>query len=281
MKKFEMKFKSTTQSAEASKQTSSKVEDWVLSFLPFLSKKKTVSVLRLSGLIGVKSILEGPGLTLEGMNTSIEKAFSFPKLSAVCLCINSPGGSPVQSELIATRIRSLSEKKNVPVYSFVEDLAASGGYWLACSGDEIYVSKSSIVGSIGVISRGFGFTKAMEKLGIERRIYAQGDNKSVLDPFSPEKEGDIEIIKSMQRDIHEHFIDYVKTRRRGRITQEDSIIFNGRFWAGQVGVDFGLADGICDMHTFIDQKFGQNVSIKYANKPQSSWIKRKILGSIK
>jgi signal peptide peptidase SppA len=246
-----------------------------LSFLPFerFSTSSTIAVLRLSGVIG-KVGMRG-GLTIESLNDSIEKTFKTPKLSAVCLIINSPGGSPVQSELISARIIRLAEEKEIPVYSFVEDVAASGGYWLACAGDEIYVSKSSIIGSIGVVSSGFGFQDAIGKLGIERRIYTEGKNKSVLDPFQEAKPGDIKLIRGIQKEVHEHFINHVKTRRKGKLTQDDEILFNGEFWAGKNAVDFGLVDGIDDIYSFIKRKFGDKVKIEYMT-PKQSWFKKKL-----
>lgn len=236
----------------------------ILSFLPFnLGKSKPlVSVLRLDGVIGRVSHMRS-GLALHAINKQIECAFKSDKLAAVCLCINSPGGSPSQSELIAKRIRALAEEKKVSVISFVEDVAASGGYWLACAGDEIYATKSSIIGSIGVISSGFGFVKTIEKMGIERRIYTEGSNKSILDPFKPAKQSDIKLISKMQKSIHEHFIDFVKTRRGRLITQNDDIIFNGEFWTGETALNFGLIDGIDDMYSYIRNKLGKDVQFDY------------------
>lgn len=247
----------------------------IFSFLPLdlFGSSPTVAVLRLQGVIG-KVGMRG-GLTLESLNESIEKAFKFSKLEAVCLVINSPGGSPVQSELIAKRIMDLAEEKGVPIYSFVEDVAASGGYWLACAAKEIYVSRSSIIGSIGVVSSGFGFQRAIEKLGIERRIYTQGKSKSVLDPFEEAKASDIEIVKGIQKKIHEHFIDHVKSRRKGKLTQSDDILFNGEFWAGESAIDFGLVDGIDDVYSFIKNKFGDKVKIENVTAKQS-WFKKKL-----
>lgn len=250
--------------------------DQLLTFLPFNFKfsKPVVSVLRLNGIIG-KGIGFKSALNLENLNEIIEKTFKTPKLEAVCLCINSPGGSPVQSELIAKRIRALANEKGVPVYSFVEDVAASGGYWLACAGDRIYASQSSLIGSIGVISSSFGFHEALKKLGVERRVYTQGKNKSVLDPFMPTKQSDIKIIKQLQKQIHEHFINYVKERRSGKLTQDDEILFNGEFWAGETALDFGLIDGINDMHSFINENFGNDTKIEYIATKQP-WLKRKL-----
>ena len=248
----------------------------ILSMLPFKfkSQKPVIAVLSLNGIIGKVSNLKS-GLCLYSLNELIEKAFAIPKLRAICLSVNSPGGSPVQSELIAKRITSLAKSKKIPVYSFVEDVAASGGYWLACAGDEIYASKSSIIGSIGVISSSFGFHEAINKLGVERRVYTEGQNKAILDPFQPVKAADIKIIKQLQQQIHQHFIDYVKERRAGKLTQSDDILFNGEFWAGESAHDFGLIDGIADMHSFINNKFGDDIKIEYIASKQS-WLKKKL-----
>ena len=247
----------------------------LLNYLPFFNKNNPViNVLRLNGVIGKVSSLKS-GLSLDNLNELIEKAFISPKVSAVCLSINSPGGSPVQSELIASRIINLAKEKKIPVYSFVEDVAASGGYWLACAGGEIYASKSSILGSIGVVSSGFGFEEAIHKLGIERRVYSEGKNKVVLDPFQPAKAQDVKLIKNIQSLIHQHFIDYVKQRRAGRLTQNDDILFNGEFWPGTTAHDYGLIDGIEDMHSFIRRKFGVDAKINYIEGKQS-WFKKKL-----
>lgn len=248
----------------------------LFSLLPIIgsgASKPVVAVLRLSGVIGKVSSIKS-GITIESLHELIDKAFEIKNLEALCLSINSPGGSPVQSELISKRIRLLAQEKKIPIYSFVEDVAASGGYWLACIGDQIYASRSSIIGSIGVISASFGFPAAIDKLGIERRVYAEGKNKSILDPFQPVQKEDIKIIKHLQKQIHQHFIDYVKERRVGKLTQEDDILFNGEFWSGQTAVDFGLIDGIDDTYSFIKKKYG-DVTIKYVANKQS-WIKRKL-----
>lgn len=257
-------------------------QEWgLMNIFPFclFKTKPTISILRLEGIIGKASTMKS-GLSISSTNKLIEKAFSNEKTKLVCLCINSPGGSPAQSEFIAKRIRHLSETKNIPVISFVEDVAASGGYWLACSGDEIYASKSSIVGSIGVISSGFGFKEAIDKLGVERRLYTQGKNKSVLDPFMPAKEDDIAIIKNLQKNIHEHFIDYIKTRRGRFITQDDDIVFNGEFWTGQIALDYGLIDGISDVYTYVHDKFGNDIKFDYVAQ-KKSFIKRLMGASYK
>ncbi|XVN42822.1 MAG: S49 family peptidase [Candidatus Rickettsia vulgarisii] len=246
---------------------------WLFSILPIGPKEPVIAVLHLNGVIGKVSAVKS-GLCIESLNDLIERAFAVKNLTAVCLTINSPGGSPVQSDLIAKRIRSLAKENEIPVYSFIEDMAASGGYWLACIGDKIYASRSSIIGSIGVISAGFGFNEAIKKLGIERRVYAEGKNKSILDPFQPAQEEDVKIIKHLQKQVHENFIDYVKERRAGKLTQEDNILFNGKFWAGQTAVDYGLIDGIDDMYNFINQKYGK-ATIKHISAKQS-WIKKNL-----
>ncbi|WP_218460171.1 S49 family peptidase [Rickettsia sp. TH2014] len=240
----------------------------------FGDSKEVIAVLRLSGVIGKVSTMQS-GLTLESLNELIEKAFKIKKLKALCLIINSPGGSPVQSELIAKRIRDLAKENKIKIYSFIEDMAASGGYWLACSGDWIYASYSSVIGSIGVVSSGFGFHEAINKLGIERRVYTEGKNKAILDPFKPINKEDLKIIKDLQKQVYEHFVEYVKTRRVGKLTQQDEILFNGEFWAGQTALDYGLIDGIGDMYSVMKEKFGDNIKFQYLCAKQP-WLKKKL-----
>lgn len=268
--------KSTIAGAEfepiIAKRQISKLEQLVASI--FGDSKEVIAVLRLSGVIGKISTVQS-GLTLESLNELIEKAFKIKRLKTLCLIINSPGGSPVQSELIAKRIRMLSKENKIKVYSFIEDMAASGGYWLACSGDHIYASRSSIIGSIGVVSSGFGFHEAINKLGIERRVYTEGKNKAVLDPFKPINKDDLKIIKNLQKQVYEHFVDYVKTRRAGKLTQQDDILFNGEFWAGQTALDYGLIDDLGDMYSVMKEKFGDNIKFQYLCAKQS-WIKKKL-----
>ncbi|WP_341790582.1 S49 family peptidase [Rickettsia endosymbiont of Polydrusus tereticollis] len=258
-----------------SKRQMSKLEQ-LFSFFPsiFTNSKDVIAVLRLSGVIGKISTMQS-GLTLESLNELIEKTFKIKKLKAVCLVINSPGGAPVQAELIAKRIRELAEENEIKIYSFIEDVAASGGYWLACIGDQIYASRSSIIGSIGVIASGFGFHEAIGKLGIERRIYTEGTNKAILDPFQPIQKDDLKIIKNLQKQVYEHFVDYVKERRIGKLTQGDDILFNGEFWVGQVAADYGLIDGINDMYSVMKEKFGENIKFQYVSAKQP-WLKRKL-----
>lgn len=240
----------------------------------FYNKNKVnIAVIRLSGVIGSVGMWRS-GLTLDDLNNEIERAFKTPKLKALVLQINSPGGSPVQSELIYNRIRMLAEEKKIKTYVFAEDAIASGGYWLACAGDEIYCSSSSIVGSIGVISASFGFSDAIKKLGIKRRIYKQGDNKSVLDPFEKEKAEDVKIITQIQKDIHEAFKDIVRQRREGKIDlSNESNIFNGEFWTGKKALELGLIDGIGDMHKIMRDKFGKDINFIKMSK-RKSFIQR-------
>lgn len=250
--------------------------EYLLSFLPlgFGSSKPVVAVFRLDGVIGKAGGIKA-GLTINSLNKLIEKMFKIENLDAVCLSINSPGGTPVQAELIANRIIGLAKTKEIPVFSFVEDVAASGGYWLACAANKIYASQSSIIGSIGVISSGFGFHEAIEKLGIERRVYTEGNTKSVLDPFQPAKKADIKILNKIQKEIHSHFIDTVKKRRAGRLTQNDDILFNGEFWTGRIALDYGLIDGIDNLYSFIQKRYGDNVKVEYVENKQP-WFKKKL-----
>jgi len=234
--------------------------------------KPVVGVLRLAGAIGAVSPLK-PGLTLHGLNESIEKVFELKALKAVALAINSPGGSPVQSSLIFRRIRELADEKEIPVYAFAEDVAASGGYMLSLAGDEIYADASSIIGSIGVISAGFGFVKAIEKLGVERRVYTAGEKKMSLDPFSPESGDDIDRLKALQLDVHKTFIAMVKDRRGERLLDED--IFTGEFWSGTKAEALGLIDGLADMRAFMKDKYGEDVKIKPVGG-EKNWLKRKL-----
>jgi len=232
-----------------------------------------VPVLRLSGAIGVNSAFK-QGLALSTVASAIEKAFSMRGAKAVAIQVNSPGGSPVQSTLIFKRIRALAEEKELKVYVFAEDVAASGGYMLACAGDEIYADESSIVGSIGVIAATFGFPGLMEKIGVERRVYTAGKNKDTLDPFLPEKADDVERIKAIQLDIHEAFIDLVKSRRGDKLDKADADLFTGEFWGGKKALELGLIDGIADLRTKMREVFGEDVRFKLV-APSTSWFRRR------
>lgn len=227
-------------------------------WIPFLKSGPTVAVLRLQGAIGMGG---SRGLSDRSMAATIEKAFAKGKPDAVALEISSPGGSPVQSSLIAARIRRLAAEKDVPVYAFVEDLAASGGYWLACAADEIYVDQSSILGSIGVISSGFGLTGAIEKLGIERRVHTAGKSKSRLDPFQPQKPADVKQLRALLEQVHEVFKAYVSDRRAGKLP-EDQDLFTGDIWLGQQAIDVGLADGLGMLVPVMKEKLGDDVRFR-------------------
>jgi signal peptide peptidase SppA len=227
---------------------------------PF-SRYSVVPVLRLSGAIGMATPLR-PGLSIAGIASALEKAFRMSKTPSVAITINSPGGSPVQSSLIFKRIRQLAEEKRKQVHVFCEDVAASGGYYLAVAGDEIYADPSSIVGSIGVVSAGFGFDKAIGRLGIDRRLYASGEHKGSLDPFSPERQDDIARLKAIQRDVHDVFIGVVKERRAGKLKGPDGELFSGAFWSGPKALELGLVDGISDLRTRMRELYGEKVALK-------------------
>lgn len=237
-------------------------------------KKKVVAVINLHGVISPSSSFGKSALNLDSLKENIDKAFEQKNLVAVALSVNSPGGSPVQSSLIQNYINSKAKLKKVPVYSFIEDVGASGGYWLACAAEEIYANASSIIGSIGVISAGFGFVEAINKLGIERRIVAEGSNKSVYDAFSPAQKKDVEIIKKIQKQIHAEFISFVSASRGERLDKSNKDIFSGLFWAGNQAKDLGLIDDIGDMYSVLENKFGKKLEIIIVSKPKS-WLQRK------
>ncbi len=228
-------------------------------FIPFLKKHPVVPVIRLQGAIAAGG-RAGAGLSDAGLAPMIEKAFSRGKPAAMALVINSPGGSPVQSSLIAARIRRLATEKEIEVHVFVEDVAASGGYWLACAGDRIWVDDSSIVGSIGVIFASFGFDKFMAKNGIDRRVVTAGRSKSLADPFQPEKPEDIERLKALQEPIHRAFIEHVKTRRGARL-DPSADLFNADIWVGGAAVEVGLADGIGHLVPKMQELYGEKVRL--------------------
>lgn len=219
-----------------------------------------VACVNLSGVIGKDSKLES-GLNLQNVEALIKRAFEIKKVQAVAINVNSPGGSPVQSELIYNFIREQSAKTKIPVYTFAQDVAASGGYFLLLSGDEIYAHNSSIVGSIGVIFSSFGFVDLIKKIGVDRRVYTEGKNKAILDPFLPEDESNIAILKEAQRDIFESFTDLVKSRRQGKLKESEDKIFTGAFWSGKRAYELGLVDAICDMRSKMKEKFGDDVEI--------------------
>jgi serine protease SohB len=230
------------------------MKDW----LPFLNSDPTVAVIRLSGMIAAQG---RSALNDATLGPVIEKAFSKGKPVAVALEINSPGGSPVQSSLIGARIRRLAAEKEVPVIAFVEDVAASGGYWLAAAADEIYADPSSVVGSIGVISASFGAHEFIKQHGVERRVYTAGKSKSMLDPFRPENPEDVARLKNLLEDIHVNFIDHVQERRAGRLP-EGQDLFTGEFWLAKRAAELGLIDGIGHILPMLKERYGDKVKLK-------------------
>ena len=231
-----------------------------------------VPVVRLSGVIGLSTPLR-PGLTLAHVARPLERAFAMRRARAVALLINSPGGSPVQSHLIYRRIRELAAEHGRRVIVFAEDLAASGGYMIACAADEIICDRHSIVGSIGVIGGSFGFAKLMEKLGIERRLYTSGEHKAMLDPFLPENPQDVERLKNVQREIHDSFISLVQESRGGRLNGPEESLFSGEYWTGKTAVALGLADGIGDLRSTLRQRYGDDVITPLISAPRG-WFGR-------
>ncbi|MCK1275427.1 S49 family peptidase [Bradyrhizobium sp. 61] len=234
--------------------------DKLMQYLParFRPGTAVVPVVRLSGVIGAVTPLR-PGMTLAGVARVLERAFSYRNAKAVALVINSPGGSPVQSRQIYLRIKQLAAEKKLPVLVFVEDVAASGGYMIACAGDEIICDPSSILGSIGVVGGSFGFQEAIRRLGIERRLYTAGAHKAMLDPFLPENPDDVARLKALQREIHQIFIALVKESRGARLKGADDTLFTGEYWAGESSIALGLADGIGDLRSTLRARYGEKV----------------------
>ena len=245
----------------------------------FFKKKKIVSHLKLSGVIGNAGKFK-QGIDFAGQEELIKKAFSLKKAVCVAISINSPGGSPVQSHLIYSFIRQQAKKYKKKVIVFAEDVAASGGYLISCAGDEIYANSSSIVGSIGVISASFGFQDAIKKIGVERRVYTAGKNKSTLDPFKEEKEEDIQRLKKIQLELHSDFINVVKDSRGSKLVDtEKNNTFTGEFWSGSTSLKLGLIDGIGNADQILKEKFGEDIVIKKLEKPKS-FIAKKLSASI-
>ena len=243
----------------------------------FRRQETVIPVVRLHGAIMAGGSQFRPALNLSGVAQALDKAFAVKDAPAVAISINSPGGSPVQSRMIYNRIRDLAREKEKKVLVFVEDVAASGGYMIALAGDEIIADPTSIVGSIGVVSGGFGFPGTMEKLGVERRVHTAGRNKSTLDPFLPEKPEDVERIKQMELDIHQVFIDWVKARRGGKLTAPDDQLFTGEFWSGVRGLDLGLIDALGDLHETLRARFGEHARLKLI-EPKRGWLQLPRLG---
>jgi signal peptide peptidase SppA len=240
-------------------------------FIPFLKSPPTVAVLRLQGVITTGGRF-GSGLNDAELAPLIERAFRKGKPAAVALVINSPGGSPAQSSLIAARIRRLAEETGLPVHAFVEDVAASGGYWLACAADDIWIDESSIVGSIGVISASFGFHALLERQGVERRVHTAGRSKSLADPFLPEKPEDVARLRVLQGHIHQAFITYVTARRGDRLAKGDDL-FTGDIWVGSQALEVGLADGVAHMVPKLKALYGDKVRLR-THSPKRSFFRR-------
>jgi signal peptide peptidase SppA len=243
----------------------------------FRADRPRVPVVRLTGVIGISSPLR-PGLTLAGIARSLDRAFAVRNAPAVALAINSPGGSPVQSHLIFRRIRELAGENNRRVIAFVEDVAASGGYMIACAADEIIADPHSIVGSIGVVGGSFGFDKAIAKIGIERRLYTSGEHKATLDPFLPENPDDVARLKKLQREIHDSFIALVKSRRGAKLGgPPENDLFSGEYWAGQRALELGLVDGIGDLRAVLRERFGEKVVTPLVSA-ERGWLGRRVPG---
>jgi len=232
-----------------------------------------VPVVRLTGVIGFSTPLN-PGLTLANIARTLDRAFAIKGAKAVALIINSPGGSPVQSHLIYKRIRMLAAEKKRPVIAFIEDVAASGGYMIACAADEIVADTSSIIGSIGVLSASFGFDKAIKKLGIERRVHTAGEHKMALDPFRPEKPDEIRRLKALQKEIHAMFIGLVKKSRGKKLKGPEKTLFSGEFWAGDQALDYGLIEQIGNLKEVLRMRYGKKVETPLI-APPSSWFSRR------
>src|SRR3954466_10446659 len=247
---------------------SSGLADKLMQYLParFRPGTAVVPVVRLSGVIGAVTPLR-PGMTLATVSRVLERAFSTRNAKAVALVINSPGGSPVQSRQIYLRIKQLAAEKKLPVLVFVEDVAASGGYMIACAGDEIICDPSSILGSIGVVGGSFGFQELIRKIGIERRLYTAGEHKAMLDPFLPENPEDVARLKALQREIHALFIALVKQSRGTRLKAADDVLFSGEYWAGDTSVALGLADAIGDIRSVLRARYGDKVQMPVIAAP--------------
>lgn len=224
-------------------------------------KNPVVPVVRLGGVIAASGSGMRRGISLETVEPQLKKAFSIRRAKAVALIINSPGGSPVQSSLIGRRIRDLAKRADVPVLAFCEDVAASGGYWLAASADEIYADPASIIGSIGVVSAGFGFDKAIEKIGVDRRVHTAGESKMILDPFQPEQSEEVERLKALQAEIHAQFIAHIENRRGAKLKGDRDELFSGAFWTGETAVKLGLVDAVGEIRQTINSRFGDDTEL--------------------
>jgi signal peptide peptidase SppA len=241
----------------------------------FFKSKPTVSLIRLNGVIGNVGRFS-QGMSYASQSDIIKKAFALKNIKAVVISINSPGGSPVQSNLLYDLIRSEADDKKAKVITYAEDVAASGGYMLMCAGDEIYANANSIVGSIGVIYSAFGFQELIKKIGVQRRVHTAGESKSILDPFLEEKKEDVEKLKSLQKDLHDEFINLVKKSRKDKLKSENhSMLFSGEFWSGKKSLQLGLIDGVGTLQEILKEKFGKDLKVKKFEAAQS-WLKRKL-----
>ena len=242
------------------------------------NRPPVVAVVRLSGTIGGMGRLRPGGLSLAGLAGPLERAFKLRGVKAVALAINSPGGSAVQSALIAQRVRTLSAEHKLPVTAFVEDVAASGGYWLACAADEILAQEASIVGSIGVVAAGFGFTGLLDRIGVERRLHTAGDRKAQLDPFKPEDPVEVARLEKLLRDIHESFRGMVRERRAGRLRASEEELFSGEFWTGRRALELGLIDGFGEIRGVMRARYGDGVKLRVVGG-RTSLLRRLMRGS--
>ena len=243
-----------------------------LPFERFRNPPPIVHVVRLSGMIGGV----GPwrrGLTMSGVASTLQRAFKRKGLAAVAFAINSPGGSAVQSALIARRIRALADEHKVPVFAFAEDAAASGGYWLATAADEIYADPGSIIGSIGVVSSAFGFPEVLKRAGVERRLHAAGEFKGSLDPFSEQRREDVTHLKAFLEEIHEYFRQQVRERRQGKLKADEATLFSGRWWSGGKALELGLIDGLGDVRTIMRERYGNNVKLNVVGERKAWWLR--------
>ena len=233
----------------------------------------TIPLVRLAGVVGMRTRPVGPeAVTATGIFPVLRRAFSARGAKAVALAINSPGGSPVQCGLISREVRHLANKHDLPVLAFVEDIAASGGYWLACAADEIFALSSSVVGSIGVINAGFGFPQLLERFGVERRVYAEGKHKGMMDPFSPVREEDVAVLQAVLKDIRADFLEHVQERRGGRLKDDPEQVFSAAVWSGRGALELGLIDELGDMGTVLRERFGDNVRIRDIT-PKRRWFR--------
>jgi signal peptide peptidase SppA len=245
-----------------------------MSFPDFIERFRdpppVVPVVRFDGVIGPRQWRGA--VSLSSHAAALDRAFKMKRAVAVAVIVNSPGGSPVQSSLLYRRIRQLAEEKRLPVFAFAEDVAASGGYWLALAGDEVYAEETSLLGSIGVVSSGFGFTRLIDRIGIDRRLHTAGDNKSLLDPFLPEQERDVARLTTLQEDIHAAFKDHVKRRRVGKIDAADETLFSGEVMTGRMALAKGLIDGIGDLRSVMRTRFGEKVRlVPVASERRRRW----------